>query len=173
MGPILVLNGPSDAQQKVFYDEVTVGSKLLTFGAVHTNGSNPAAPVSEIETEKATNYRRWWNNPWAVIEPEGQPKATTWTAEKNARLRSFVAQAHARGLWIRFYTLDGASKTEQGTNGWFEGYNFPSLEAARMRWVDCIKEGVDYIASDQYELVSALVRTMTSTSRPSDGRPAR
>ncbi len=166
VGPILVLNGPSDAQQKVFYDEIPVGGKLLTFGAVHSDVHDLAAPANKIETENASNYRRWWNNSWIVIEPEGQPHATAWTPDKNARLRSFVAQAHARGLWIRFYTLDGASKTEQDANGWFAGYNFPSVDAARLRWIDSIRDGVDYLASDQYELVSALVRKMTSSKLP-------
>jgi hypothetical protein len=163
-GPILVLNGPSDVQQKIFYDEIPVSGKLLTFGAVHTDVHDLSAPAAKIETESATNYRRWWNNSWTVIEPEGQPHATAWNTEKNARLKSFVAQAHARGLWIRFYTLDGASKTEQDANGWFGGYNFPSLEAARLRWIDCIRDGVDYLASDQYELVSTLVRKMALAS---------
>jgi hypothetical protein len=166
VGPILVLNGPSDAQQKVFYDEVPEGGKLLTFGAVHTDVHDLAVPANKIETENATNYRRWWNNSWTVIEPEGQPHATAWTPEKNARLKSFVAQAHARGLWIRFYTLDGATKTEQNANGWFGGYNFPSLDAARLRWIDCIRDGVDYLASDQYELVSGSVRKMASAGLP-------
>jgi hypothetical protein len=170
VGPILVLNGPSDAQQKVFYDEVPVGGKLLTFGAVHTDVHDLAAPSSKIEMENATNYRRWWNNSWTVIEPEGQPHVTAWTAEKNARLKSFVAQAHARGLWIRFYTLDGASKAEQDANGWFEGYNFPSLDDARLRWIDCIRDGVDYLASDQYELVSALARKLAPIDPPTQQR---
>jgi hypothetical protein len=166
VGPILVLNGPSDAQQKVFYDEIPVGGKLLTFGAVHSDTHDLAATANHIETENATNYRRWWNNSWTVIEPEGQPHATAWTPAKNARLKSFVAQAHARGLWIRFYTLDGASKADQSANGWFEEYNFPSLDAARLRWVACIRDGVDYLASDQYELVSASVRKMAPADLP-------
>ena len=164
VGPILVLNGPSDAQQNVFYDDIPVGGNLITFGAVQTDVHDLAAPVNKIETVKASNYRRWWNNSWTVIEPEGQPHATTWTAEKNVRLNSFVAQAHERGLWIRFYTLDGASKAEQDANGWFAAYNFSSLDAARLRWIDCIRDGVDYLASDNYELVSGLVHKMTSTN---------
>jgi hypothetical protein len=31
VGPLLVLNGRSDKQQKVFYDAVPVGAKLLAF----------------------------------------------------------------------------------------------------------------------------------------------
>lgn len=167
VGPILVLNGLSDEQEKVFYNEVPIGGRLLTFGAVHTNFSNNSAPADALETESETNYRRWWNNPWTVIEPEGQPSAVSWTAEKEQRLRSIVAQAHERGLWIRFYTLDGATTAQQSMNGWHRSYNFPSLEAAKIRWREAIGAKVDYLASDQYELVSGLVKqTHTHKSAP-------
>ncbi len=62
-----------------------------------------------------------------------------------------MQQAHARGLWIRFYTLDGATPKEQATNGWFRTYNFPSHTAAQIRWQAAIDAGVDYLASDEYE----------------------
>jgi len=165
VGPILVLNGSSEAQQQVFYDEIAVGDNLITFGAVRTDVHDMSSPANKIETEKASNYRRWWNNPWTVIEPEGQPNARSWTPQKHERLSSFVNQAHARGLWIRFYTLDSATKDEQDANGWFAGYAFPSLEDARLRWIDCIRDRVDYLASDNYELVSALVREMNSVDK--------
>jgi hypothetical protein len=61
-------------------------------------------------------------------------------------------------LWIRFYTLDGAKEKELSANGWFHSYNFGSLDAARLRWREAIAAGVDYIASDQYELLSEEVR---------------
>jgi len=35
--PILVLTEDSDAQEKVFYDEVPVGARLRVFGSAHTN----------------------------------------------------------------------------------------------------------------------------------------
>ena len=158
VGPVLVLNGLSDAQEKVFYGEIPVGGRLLTFGGVHTNLTDKAAAVETIETETATNYRRWWNNPWTVIEPEGQQNAGKWTSGKADRLKAFVAQAHVRGLWIRFYTLDGANKAQESANGWSRTYNFPSLEAAQVRWREALADHVDFLASDQYELVSKLTR---------------
>jgi len=152
--PILVLTGEADAQQTVFYDELQTGDRVLLFGAIHSEDKDVTAAPEVIDAVKATNYRRWWNNPWAVVEPAGQPKAGEWTPEKMNRLRALVERAHANGLWIRFYTLDGATKEELSCHGWFHDYNFGSLAAARVRWRAAIAAHVDYLASDQYELVA-------------------
>ncbi len=93
------------------------------------------------------------------MEAAGQQHAGAWTQEKEQRLRSLVERAHSNGLWIRFYTLDGATEPELSANGWFHGYNFGSLEAVRIRWDAAIAAGVDYVASDQYELLSKEIRT--------------
>jgi hypothetical protein len=69
-------------------------------------------------------------------------------------LLSLVEHAHANGLWIRFYTLDGATKDELSCHGWFRSYNFGSLAAAQQRWRAAQSAGVDFIASDQYELLA-------------------
>jgi hypothetical protein len=151
--PILVLTGEADAQQTVFYDQLQAGERVLLFGAVHSGEKDPAAAPEVIDSEKATNYRRWWNNAWDVVEAAGQAHAGEWTAEKMTRLRALVERAHANGLWIRFYTLDGATESELSCHGWFHGYNFGSLDAARVRWRAAIAAHVDYLASDQYELV--------------------
>lgn len=132
--PILVLTGESDAQQAVFYDEVPVGEPLLVFGAAHTNTKNPMAAPEVLEPAPATNYRRWWNNSWAIVEQGGQQHAGEWTEADAERLRSLVAHAHRHSLWIRFYTLDGATDEQESCNGWFRSYNFGSLAAAEERW---------------------------------------
>ena len=152
--PLLVLTGESDKQANVFYDDVPIGQRLLVFGAVHTNTSNPMAAPDVLEAERASNYRRWWNNSWAVVEQGGQTQAGEWTKEDQLRLRSLVEHAHAKGLWIRFYTLDGATKEELSCHGWFRSYNFGSLTAAQERWRAAKNLGVDFIASDQYELLA-------------------
>jgi hypothetical protein len=157
--PILVLTGESDAQQTVFYDKVPVGGRLLVYGAVHNHDEDPMAPVNVLEPEPASNYRRWWNNPWNVVEKGGQQHAGDWTPADNERLRALVQHAHEHGLWIRFYTLDGATEKEESCNGWFKSYNFGSLPAAELRWRAAQQAGVDYIASDQYELLGALLKT--------------
>ena len=138
--PLLVLTGESNGQKAVFYDEVPVGGRLLVFGA--TPGASP---------RPADNYHRWWNNPWRVVEPEGQNGAGDWSEQDEKRLNDLVRSAHQLGLWIRFYTLDGESKADESPNGWFHSYNFGSLDAARLRWRAAIRAGADYIAVDQYE----------------------
>lgn len=158
-GPILVLNGIAGEQQKVFYDDVPAGARLLTFGAVRP------------DEEGASNYRRWRQLSWRSIEPEGQPKAGPWTPEKQKRLEAIVDRAHSQGLWIRFYCLDGVSQSELAERGIFETYNFPSPEAARRRWDAAIAAGVDYLASDQYAELGQFIRERARSPRaaaPSD-----
>jgi len=142
--PILVLTGESDAQEAAFHDAVPVGNRLLVFGAGH--------PTHLAET----NYRRWWNNPWSVVEEGGQVHAGDWTTADNQHLTSMVDKAHRLGLWIRFYTLNGHSPSE--SLGWSAEYNFGSHEAARSRWEAAIRAGVDFIATDQYEEFAAIER---------------
>lgn len=160
--PILVLTGEPDAQQTVFYDQLHAGDRVLLFGAIHSGEKDPQAAPEIIDSEKANNYRRWWNNSWHVVEAGGQPKAGEWTPEKEKRLHALVERAHANGLWIRFYTLDGATKDELSCHGWFRGYNFGSIDAARARWRAAIAAHVDYLASDQYELLGAEIRQSAS-----------
>jgi hypothetical protein len=144
LGPVLVLTGSDPRQQAAFHDALPVGARLRLFGAV--------TPPSLT----ATNYRRWSNNPWSVVEPEGQNNAGEWTTDDDRRLRLLVRAAHDSGLWIRFYTLNGHS-TEQGERmGWSPGYNFASLDAARVRWRAAIAAGVDFVATDQYEEYAQL-----------------
>jgi hypothetical protein len=152
--PILVLTGEADAQQNVFYDQLGSNDPVLVFGAVHTSEKDYHAAPEVIDSERATNYRRWWNNPWRVVESAGQQHAGEWNPEKALRLKALVERAHTNGLWIRFYTLDGATEAELSCHGWFHSYNFGTLAAARKRWRAAIDAGVDYIASDQYELVA-------------------
>ncbi|HWA96368.1 MAG TPA: hypothetical protein VG844_17360 [Terracidiphilus sp.] len=163
--PILVLTGENDEQQSIFYDKLAAGDPVLAFGAIHTKDKDPKAAPDVIDSEKATNYRRWWNNSWVVVEHEGQEHAGPWTKEKEMRLRSLVERAHANGLWIRFYTLDGSDVSALSCHGWFRGYNFGSLAAVRERWQVAIHAGVDYIASDQYEQLAQEIKEDTGGAR--------
>ncbi len=137
VGPLLVLTGEDDSQERSFGSAAT----LRLFGAVHTVSDGPG-PKSR--------YRRWWNLPWRAVEPEGQPQAGNWTADDAKRLHAIVEKAHQDGLWIRFYTLNGHDRKDR-SNGWFDGYNFGSLAAARIRWRAALRAGVDFVAVDQYE----------------------
>ncbi len=170
--PILVVTEDSDVQEEVFYRQVPVGARLRLFGSAHTSKIPGASdeerahfaatlPPEKLLTERPTDYRRWWNNSWHVVEEGGQPRAGAWTASDAKRLRALVKRAHRMGYWIRFYTLDGFPPDDD--HGWDAGYNFGSLEAARERWRAAIDAGVDLIATDQYE---DLGRELQSRSLP-------
>jgi hypothetical protein len=120
--------------------------------------SSAANSPDILERAPANNYRRWWNNSWSVVEQGGQQHAASWTGTDERRLRSLVRHAHDHGLWIRFYTLDGATQKEESRNGWFRSYNFGSPAAAEQRWRAAQQAGVDYLASDQYEQLGACLR---------------
>jgi hypothetical protein len=154
VGPLLVLTGSADEQEQSFHDAVPVGQRLRLFGSVHVHGEEPDVPPERMVRQRATNYRRWWNNPWKVVEKDGQAKARDWTTEDMARLRALVDHAHAMGLWIRFYTLNGHRSSD--SRGWSNGYNFGPRGRVQLRWRAAIKAGVDFVATDQYEEFAAF-----------------
>lgn len=175
--PILVLTEDSDAQAKVFFDDVPVGSKLLLFGSAHTaqppKGLTEAqemhwavtVPPSELLKGKPTDYRRWWNLPWYPVEEGGQTHAGAWTKADDARLRALVNYAHKQGYWIRFYTLDGFSPSQD--QGWFASYNFGSKAAVIPRWKAAIAADVNFVATDQYEALAPYMKQVARNLRPS------
>ena len=165
--PLLVLTEDADEQERVFFDAVPVGAKLRLFGSAHTNPIDTKVkeerehlqatlPPAKLLSEPPTNYRRWWNTSWFVVEEGGQHKAGDWTAADDRRLRDLVDHAHELGYWIRFYTVDGFVPGEG--RGWGETYNFGALAAADVRWKAEIAAGVNLIASDQYEELSKVMR---------------
>lgn len=161
-GPLLVLTEDNPMQEQIFYTKLAVGDKLRLFGSAHLNekvleGLNEkqrahalahAAPDVLLATP-ATNYRRWWNNSWWEVEEGGQQHAGDWTETDNSRLQALVDHAHRMGYMIRFYTLDGFPPAED--QGWGNYYNFGSLAAVKKRWRAAINDGVDMIATNQYE----------------------
>ncbi len=162
--PIIVLTGESQALEDIFFHQVPEGGKLLVFGATPSDTRDPNAPPWILAPQAMNNYRRWWNNPWRVVEPEGQNAASDWTLQKEIRLNELVQYAHAKGFWIRFYTLNGISAEGERYNGWSHGYNFGSLEAAQTRWRAAIRAGVDFLVVDQYEeLARELGRNVAGT----------
>jgi hypothetical protein len=167
-GPLLVLTGEADSQQRDFHDLVPVGARLRAFGAVHTVEADPSIAADEVIMGRATNYRRWWNNPWKVVEKGGQRQAGEWTERDAQRLQALVAYAHRQNLWIRFYTLNGHPQELLAKNGWDLDYDFGSREAVESRWRAALLAGVDYLATDQYEDLAAFRRSVDrATSKQS------
>jgi hypothetical protein len=167
--PVLVLTGNPASQQTAFHDALLVGAKLRLFGAIAVDVESKVgtgrdavdklvtlAP-EELVASKATNYRRWANYPWAAVERGGQNQAGEWTLHDGSRLKALVDRAHAQGLWVRFYTLNGHGVSEG--QGWTASYNFGSLAAAQARWRAARAAGVDFIASDQYEALAETLKT--------------
>lgn len=175
--PILAITEDSDAQQKVFFDDLPVGTKLRVFGSAHTHPILPDMPMKEVMrwavtlppdqilSERPTNYRRWWNSSWYPVEEGGEQGAGDWTAADDRRLRALVDHAHALGYWIRFYTLDGFAPGKG--QGWGNGYNFGSKQAVILRWKAAIAAGVNFVATDQYEDLAPYMRQNSQNLRPS------
>lgn len=173
-GPLLVLTEQGDGQERAFYGTLPVGGRLRLFGTVPVaadlEAASPEARAAALASASpaalipsgATNYRRWTNHAWGVVERGGPPRAGRWEPSERERLQALVARAHALGLWMRVYTLNGHAANGEG---WSDGYNFGSLDAVTERWRAAIDAGVDFIATDQYEAFSA-VRAAT----PANGR---
>lgn len=165
VGPLLVLTEAGDNQERDFYDALPKDEPLRIFGTVPNvvlsrsedrEEQATAAVTATPETilpSGATNYRRWANFSWAIVERGGQRRAGAWDQADAARLTALVTRAHQLGLWLRFYTLDGFAPADN--QGWSNGYNFGSRAAAELRWRAAIAAGVDLIATDQYELFAA------------------
>lgn len=166
-GPLLALTESGESQEADFFGAQPAGQPLLIFGSV------PNAPVFRIEDPEersralaaaspdtlvpspATNYRRWVNFPWQVVERGGPRRAGSWTDADRARLAAIVNRGHQQGLGVRFYTLNGHDPATHPE--WTASYNFGSLDAVRARWRAAIAAGVDLIATDQYEELAALL----------------
>lgn len=177
--PVLVITEDSDAQEEIFYKQLPVGARLRVFGSAHTArvpGDNrqerahrlATMPPEQLLTVRPTNYRRWWNNSWYVVEDGGQKGAGDWTPAEAKRLHALVDRAHHLGYWIRFYTLDGFPAGDD--HGWSEDYNFGSLEAARIRWRAAVASGVDFIATDQYEDLARELKQRHTTATAAAAR---
>jgi hypothetical protein len=165
--PLLVLTEDADVQEQVFFREIPKDARLRVFGSAHTAkiaGANRAErehaaatmPADQLLTERPTNYRRWWNNPWGEVEEGGQTKAGDWTPAAAARLQALVDRAHKLGFWIRFYTLDGFAPS--AGQGWGAGYNFGSRMRVEARWKAALDAGVDLVATDQYEDLGTFIK---------------
>jgi hypothetical protein len=172
--PLLVITEAADIQEEIFFKTIPKDARLRVFGSAHgvpiqakssAERAHLAAilPPEQLLTERPTNYRRWWNNSWAVVEEGGQRNAGPWTPAAASRLRALVDHAHKLGFWIRFYTIDGF--TPGSGLGWGEGYNFGSRDAAVARWKGALDAGVNFIATDQYEDLAAVMAAAANEMR--------
>lgn len=166
--PLLLLASGAGGQYQVFYEDVAVGGRIVLFGGAQTHTDVPeglsglerieyiaSIPPEQMVPKPADNFRRWWNNPWQVVEAGGQTRAGDWTEGDAARLKALTDHAHALGYWMRFYTLNGHDPSE--SLGWDRGYNFGSSEAVEKRWRAAVAAGVDFVATDMYEAFAQVL----------------
>jgi hypothetical protein len=168
--PIMVLveDKQKDIKHEFFYDRVAVGGKIRVFGSPDKPDGNPNKLPKEqafarmvnfdpeqLVAQKADNYRRWWGTDWHFIEICG-PEHTAWTPAKEARLKKFIDYGHRLGYFVSFYQVD--SFTDGENQGWEQEYNFSPREHGMERWNALIKLHADFISTDQYETVAALIR---------------
>lgn len=162
LAPVMVVTG-CGPMEEVFYHRVPVGQPFYAFGFVpspgpETDGLSGAErneayttfPPEAMIPDPATNYRRWWNSHWRVIEAGGPRSANDWTKAEAQRLQAIVDHANAMGYWTRFYTINGCTDEQSKSRGMSSGYNTGVLERARIRWQAMREAGVDTIATDQY-----------------------
>jgi hypothetical protein len=159
------------SKQLFFYDQVPVGGKLLAFGSVPKLDPNPGRKMAKLDAvdnqflanpddlmiAKADNYHRWIGLDWAFIEKGGETKAGEWTAQNDARLKSFIDYGHKMGYLVGVYCLDGY--TAEQNQGWDKDYNLGSHEAAVTRWKAAKLAKADFISTDHYEELASMLAT--------------
>lgn len=171
--PLMVMleDKDNDIKEEYFYNRLPVGGKLVAFGtaklALPSGEKLTDAQIllarstmkpEDLVTGKATNYRRWWGNPWTNVEPGAKDAAGAWTPEKEERLNAIVKHAHKMGYLVSFWVLDGTDAETAKRQGWNQKYNFGSLEAAAIRWKAVLKAGADFLSTDQYEEVAKVLQ---------------
>jgi hypothetical protein len=170
---VLVEDKQGDIKQKVFYDDVPVGSKIRVFGSAEKFDENPqklprekkeqavdlmvTRDPEQLLTKKADNYRRWFGTNWAFVEKGGETRAPEWSKASEARLKKFVDYGHRLGYFVSIYCLDGYTEAEN--QGWDKDYNFGSKEKVAVRWQAAARVHADFISTDQVEDVAKVIKS--------------
>ena len=123
--PLLVITEAADVQEEVFFKTIPKDARLRVFGSAHgapvqakssAERAHLAAtlPLEQLLTERPTNYRRWWNNSWAVVEEGGQRNAGPWTPAAAARLSvCFPASSSISSRPARLGRASGATRASR------------------------------------------------------------
>jgi hypothetical protein len=164
LGPMMILveDKQNDIKQKFFYDDLPAKGSIRVFGSYTKPIENPthlpkmdfinslvSVPMTQVTTQKADNYHRWWGVDWAYVEKGGEEHHGNWGKEQQDRLKAIVQYGHRLGYLMGFYCLDGFTPAEN--QGWEDEYNFGSSADVMPRWKAAVAAHADMVSSDQYE----------------------
>ncbi len=107
--------------------------------------------LSRYFPEPATPFYRVFNFEWKHIERDPNNQAGAFTSAERARLRALVEMAHAKGYWVRTWTLNATSQA------WGTSQNFGSQEALLERWRAAQEAGAEMVATDEFEMARRLI----------------
>jgi hypothetical protein len=140
-------------EAKAHYDNLVPAGGVYRAFRDRVFGANDYFPnVEDYVPKPASAHFRFLTFHWAVVEPNGPPRAGEWTKAKEHRLLALVALAHKRGFRVRFYCLN-AKRSVFGL-----AYAFPDPDSARLRWRAAAEVGADWIATDDYADIMTELR---------------
>jgi len=104
---------------------------------------------TEYAAEGASKFCRFISMYWGHIERGGPGHSYRWNSQKTHRLNTIIAVAHASGYRLRFYTLNARQGGPR--------MRFPKPAIAHDRWRRAAFAGADWIATDEYEDIVAVL----------------
>lgn len=141
----VVLSG--DPEAIAAYEKLTPDSEpYLAMGNREPPENKFRENVADYFPEPATAFYRVFNFNWGHIEGGRNDQAGEFTAAKRARLEELVRVGHAKGYWLRAWTLNAASLA------WDAKDNFGTSEALLGRWRAAWAVGLENVATDEYEM---------------------
>ena len=145
-GPLTVILTGDNSAIAQFEELAPPGEPYLAIGNREPPERKFQENVAAYIPQPATAFYRVFNFEWKHIERDPNPKAGAFTPAERARLEALVKLAHAKGYWVRTWTLNATSLD------WGTDHNFGTKQGLLERWRACLEAGVEMVATDEYEL---------------------
>ncbi len=97
---------------------------------------------------------------WSAVEKGGPAVARRLERGRRRAAHRGSSASPTQGFRTRFYCLNGHTGTL------LSGYQFPSDEAARIRWRAAVVAGVDWVATDEYPAIAEVLKEGTPPRAP-------
>ncbi len=159
-GPLtVILTG--DASAIAQFEKLTRDGELyLAMGNCEPPDRKFQENAASYFPEPATAFYRVFNFEWKHIERDPNSQAGDFTPIKRARLETLAKLAHAKGYWLRTWTLN-ATNTD-----WGASQNFGSKAAMLERWRAALEAGVEMVVTDEYELAGSFLSHPSAAKGP-------